>query len=173
MPSLAAGPVSASPNSVAVMVGSAFVARCWRALPRPLQWLALWLSNTHFLVGTAALIWDDGGRVLVARHTYRRGPPWGLLGGWVQRGEDPAAAVVREVREETALDVVVDRPLAVHSETAIHLTIIYAAHLRGGTFRPSGEVVEIRFLEPGERLEGLRRDHQALIAEFARRPAAC
>jgi ADP-ribose pyrophosphatase YjhB (NUDIX family) len=148
------------------MVRSAFVARCWRVLPRRMQRLVLWLSNTHFLVGTAALIWDDGGRVLVARHTYRRGPPWGLLGGWVRRGEDPAATVVREVREETALDVVVDGPLAVRRESPIHLTIIYAAHLRGGTFQPSDEVSEIRFLRRGERLDGLREDHRALIAEF-------
>jgi len=56
------------------VIGTHFFAWCWRALPRWGQRLVLWLSNTHFLVGAVALIWDDPGRVLAARHTYRLGP---------------------------------------------------------------------------------------------------
>jgi 8-oxo-dGTP diphosphatase len=149
------------------MLRNGFIAHCWRALPRGVQWAILWLCNTHFLVGTVAVIRDDAGRVLVAKHTYRVGRPWGLLGGWVRRGEDPAATIVREVREETGLDVVVVAPVAVRRENPAHLTIIYAARFRGGTFRASGEVSEIRFLERGTHLEGLRSDHRALIEEFA------
>jgi len=40
---------------------------------------------------------------------------WGLPGGGIDAGEDPAAAVVREVWEETGQQVHVERALLVHS----------------------------------------------------------
>ncbi len=40
---------------------------------------------------------------------------WTLPGGGVEHGEDPRAAVIREVQEETGLTVVVGRLLDVHS----------------------------------------------------------
>ncbi len=144
----------------------------WRALPFWAQRVILWLSNTHFVVGTAALVRDGNGRILVARHTYRRGAPWGLPGGWVRRGESPAEALVRELREETAFDVEVTHPLTVRSESPAHLTVVYGARLVGGSFRPSAEVSEVQFLERGAWPEGLRDDHRALIERFGWLPAA-
>lgn len=42
---------------------------------------------------------DEEGRVLLVRHSY--GPPlWAIPGGGMDRGEDPAGAAAREVREE-------------------------------------------------------------------------
>jgi len=144
---------------------------CWRALPRWGKRALLWLFNTHFIVGTVAVVHDASGRVLVARHTYRARAPWALPGGWVRRGENPAEAVVREIREETALEVEVIAPLTVQMESPVHLTVIYDARLIGGAFRPSPEVVEVRFLEPGAWPEGLRQDHRAILESFGWRPA--
>jgi 8-oxo-dGTP diphosphatase len=141
-------------------------ARVWRALPFWGKRQLLWLLNAHFVVGAVALIHDGNGRVLVAKHTYRGGPPWGLPGGWVRRGEDPAQTVVREIREETSLEVEIAAPLTVRSEGPAHLTLVYRARLTGGTFRPSAEVTEIQFLERGVWPRGLRADHRALIETF-------
>jgi 8-oxo-dGTP diphosphatase len=153
------------------MIRTSIQALVWQALPFCAQRLILWLSNTHFVVGTAALVRDGNGRVLLARHTYRRRVPWGLLGGWVHRGESPAEAVVREVHEETALDVEVTHLIAVQSESPAHLTVVYGARLIGGTFRPSAEVSEVQFFERGAWPEGLRNDHRELIERFAWQPA--
>jgi len=147
------------------------VAWCWRALPLWGKRVLLWLFNTHFIVGTVAVVHDEHGRVLVARHTYRTRLPWALPGGWVRRGENPAEAVVREIREETTLEVEVLTPLTVQMESPMHMTVIYDARLIGGAFRPSAEVAEVRFLEPGIWPEGLREDHRAILEVFGRRPA--
>lgn len=136
----------------------------WGWLPLGLRRMLLWRLNTHFIVGAVAVVRDGEGRILLARHTYRRHAPWALPGGWVRRGEDPAKTVVREIREETGLEVEVLAPLVVQREESDrHLTVIYTARLVGGTFRPSAEVSEVRFAQPGALPPGMREDHRAVL----------
>jgi 8-oxo-dGTP diphosphatase len=142
--------------------------RVWRWLPGWTRAGLTWCLNAHFVVGTVAIIKDVDGRVLLARHTYRRSSPWALPGGWVRRGEDPRDTIVREIVEETGLTVEVLSPLTVQRESPRHLTIVYSARVTGGTFRPSVEVSEVRFVAPGAWPVGLRDDHRALIERFAR-----
>jgi ADP-ribose pyrophosphatase YjhB (NUDIX family) len=146
--------------------------RLWRWLPGWTRRLLLWRLNAHFIVGTVAVVRDAEGRILLARHTYRRHAPWALPGGWLRRGEDPAEAVAREILEETGLRVEVLAPVAVHRESPVHLTVIYAARLMAGTFRPSAEVVEARFVKPGAWPAGLRAEHRALLESGAGGSAA-
>ena len=61
-------------------------------------------------VGALCFLERDDGRVLLLRQYHRDGLT--LPGGLLNRGEDPARAVVRELREETGLDVEVDLPFA-------------------------------------------------------------
>jgi ADP-ribose pyrophosphatase YjhB (NUDIX family) len=59
-----------------------------------------------------AVIHDPAGRLLLIRrgHDPHRGL-WSLPGGRIEAGESPEQAVVREVREETGLEVVPGRPV--------------------------------------------------------------
>jgi 8-oxo-dGTP diphosphatase len=59
----------------------------------------------------AGALFVDGDRVLLVRKTY--GNRWDIPGGYVDRGESPAAACQREIREEIALERVPIR-LLVH-----------------------------------------------------------
>jgi len=137
-------------------------AHAWGRLPRWVRRRLLWVLNAHFIVGAVAVIRDDEGRVLLARHTYRSAP-WGLPGGWVKRHEDPAEAVAREIFEETGLRVQVLGALAIQHEAAAHLTLVYAARITGGAFRPSAEVSEVRFVTPGAWPEGMYEPHRPII----------
>jgi 8-oxo-dGTP pyrophosphatase MutT (NUDIX family) len=47
---------------------------------------------------------DEAGRVLLIRHAGHD-DGWGVLGGAIDVGESPAAAAVRETREEISADV--------------------------------------------------------------------
>lgn len=53
---------------------------------------------------SGGLVFDDAGRCLLIRTHKWRGL-WGTPGGKIERGETMADAFVREVREETGLDV--------------------------------------------------------------------
>jgi 8-oxo-dGTP pyrophosphatase MutT (NUDIX family) len=54
-------------------------------------------------------------------------PPWTFIAGQVDAGESPADAAVREVREETGLDVTAGRVLARRVHPATSRTMIYLA----------------------------------------------
>lgn len=52
----------------------------------------------------AGVLFNDGnGRVLLVNPTYKKG--WEIPGGYVEVGESPRAAAIREVKEELGLDI--------------------------------------------------------------------
>ena len=53
-------------------------------------------------VAAGALFFDDRGRVLLVHPTYK--DTWDIPGGYVERGESPAAACRRELKEELGID---------------------------------------------------------------------
>jgi 8-oxo-dGTP diphosphatase len=54
----------------------------------------------------SALVLDDRGRVLLARRAGNPGAGlWDLLGGFIEEGEEPLAALRREIEEETSLEI--------------------------------------------------------------------
>jgi 8-oxo-dGTP pyrophosphatase MutT (NUDIX family) len=80
----------------------------------PLRWilrLAVKLLAPRNYVGVVGVVFDQGGRVLLAEHVFRTDFAWGLPGGWLERGEDPTRAVQREIEEELNLKVQVKKLL--------------------------------------------------------------
>jgi 8-oxo-dGTP pyrophosphatase MutT (NUDIX family) len=63
-----------------------------------------WMLRRPDLTGCRVLALDEAGRILLVRHSYGSGR-WMLPGGGIKRGEDPLAAGVRELREETACEI--------------------------------------------------------------------
>ncbi|MFD3924963.1 NUDIX domain-containing protein [Streptomyces sp. NBC_01356] len=66
-----------------------------------------------WLPGVTAIVFDDAGRVLLGRRSDTR--KWSVIGGIPDPGEQPAAAAVREVFEETAVRCVVERVVLVQA----------------------------------------------------------
>ena len=62
----------------------------------------------HALMGAAAVIFDAAGHVLLVKQTYGD-CNWALPGGYTEPNESIVETAVREVREETGLQVVADR----------------------------------------------------------------
>lgn len=99
-----------------------------------------------------AHVWatDEAGRVLVVRTTYL-GPGWMLPGGRIERGETPHDGAARETREETGLEVVVDRLVLVDARPRQDVSFVFAGHVTGGTLDPQlGEIAEAGWVDREE-----------------------
>lgn len=69
---------------------------------------------------------------------------WSFPSGYVERGEAVETAAVREVREETGLEVQLDGLVGLYSEEGQPVVVaVYAAHLIGGTLQAGPEMSEL------------------------------
>jgi ADP-ribose pyrophosphatase YjhB (NUDIX family) len=93
----------------------------------------------------------DGGIVLVRRAIDPGYGLWVFPGGYVDRGEEVRAAAIREAREESGLDVRIDRLVNVYSYPGnAPVIIVYAATAIGGELCTDEECIEARVFHPGE-----------------------
>lgn len=148
------------------------IARLWRILRGPIQWRVLWIAHAKFMVGVTGVVRDDVGRVLLLRHRmWPEGRQWGLPTGCAIKGEELGATVVREVREETGLDVTVGRLVHLKSGYKLRIEVAYEAVLVGGDLKiDSFEILEARWFTPDDLPNGIQEAHRALILGQA--PAA-
>ncbi|MBN1992938.1 MAG: NUDIX hydrolase [Anaerolineae bacterium] len=111
----------------------------WLQCFPPLRWglkFAAWLWAPRQHVGAVGAVFNRAGQVLLVEHVFRPGYNWGLPGGWVERGENPADAVRRELKEELGLKVEVKQILLcetqgdeAHSSTPLGLGLAYYCRL--------------------------------------------
>jgi ADP-ribose pyrophosphatase YjhB (NUDIX family) len=102
-----------------------------------------------------ALCVDERGRVLLARRGVEpfKGR-WDLPGGFLEEGEHPLAAIRRELREETGLEV---EPLefvgvwmdryAYHGRAGSTLNLYWTARVVAGAAEPRDDVAELAWFE--------------------------
>jgi ADP-ribose pyrophosphatase YjhB (NUDIX family) len=108
--------------------------------------------------GVAAVIFD-GERVLLQRRDDNG--KWGLPGGGVEPGESVRCAVVREVREETGLEVEPLRLIGVYSDPVNHqivtypdgnvihyVSAVFECAVRGGALACGDESLELSYFSP-------------------------
>ncbi len=81
------------------------LAGAWKGAPGFVRRAGVWVTQARFAVTAGAVVRDERGRVLLLRHTMRKGSGWGIPGGFMVAGEQPEEAVRREIREETGLEL--------------------------------------------------------------------
>ncbi|WP_169982070.1 NUDIX domain-containing protein [Microbispora sp. H10836] len=141
------------------------VARLWRSIGGSVQWRLLWISQAKFMVGVTGIVRDGDGRVLLLRHRlWPEGRQWGLPTGSAIKGETFQDTVVREVREETGLEVRVGGLVRLRSGFRLRVEVAYEAEFAGGTMKiDPREILEARWFTPDDLPEGLLESHRLLI----------
>ncbi len=122
--------------------------------------------------GAHLLIRDDHDRLLVVRTTYL-GRQWMLPGGRVERGEGPHDGGVRETLEETGIEAVIDRLVAIDASYRDGVSFIYAARAIGGELTPQfGEIAEVGWVPRAEIAASSPALHRLLEAIESTEPSA-
>ena len=107
----------------------------------------------------SAIVMNGEGKILLHRRSDNT--LWGLPGGAMEVGESIGETVVREVKEETGLDVVPEYIVGIYSnpkhviafsdgEVRQEFSICFACRIVGGRLRVSEESFEVSFFTPDE-----------------------
>ena len=105
------------------------------------------------VVGAGALVEKDGRVVLIRRGVEPRAGYWSLPAGYVEADEMAEDAAIREMAEETGLEIEIDDLLGVYSfgrEPQTGVLILYSANLVGGELRAGDDAQEVRTFDPAE-----------------------
>jgi 8-oxo-dGTP diphosphatase len=102
-----------------------------------------------------AVIRDDEGRLLLIKRGHEPGAGlWSLPGGRIEPGETDAEALVREMREETGLEVEPGRLIGAVRRPAQYGDVLdvrdYAASVIGGTLTPGDDAADARWVDVAE-----------------------
>ena len=130
------------------------------------------------IIAVGAVVLDGAEQVLLVRHVPGRESfwqgKWICPGGRLRVGEGIEAGILREVREETHLDIRLRRPLVpferiIRGEGGVRLHVIYIDYLAekiGGALRPADDVGEAVWI-PRRQLpalgEALHEDTRRLL----------
>ena len=130
-------------------------------LPRPLHRLALrgahglrlawWRVRRPELHGCNAIVFNEGGEVLLVRHSYQSPGRWMLPGGGLATGESAEGAAVREVFEETGCRIDDARYIGIEvgavSGARNHINLV-VARMGDTPAADRREIVEAAFFPP-------------------------
>lgn len=101
------------------------------------------LRMPRFTGGVIGVVVSDAGEVLLLQHVFHIEHPWGLPGGWLNRREDPEAALIRELAEEIGLPIAIERHLlTVADPRHAHLDFAYLCQPLGEVSHLSAEIID-------------------------------
>jgi 8-oxo-dGTP diphosphatase len=114
----------------------------FRLVRKLMVWTILVVVPRHRM-GVEIVLFNERRQVLLLNHVFHPEIPWGVPGGWLDRNEDPAEGVLRELREETGLTAVLGQIIMIkRQKRPSHLGAAYLAYAPQGTLTLSNEIIE-------------------------------
>jgi 8-oxo-dGTP diphosphatase len=120
-------------------------------------------------VAAAVFIQQAGQVLLIQRAVEPERGKWALPAGYVDAREDPRATAVREVREETGLDVRLTGLVDVlHStlQPGASIIIVYAGEITGGRLQPLDDATDVAWFGPEDLPEIAFESTRLMIARW-------
>lgn len=113
--------------------------------------LTLWrIPQARFTAGVVGVVFNTSDQVLLVEHVFRPRHPWGLPGGWVDRREDPAMTIRREMLEELAFEITVGPVLLAQVDEGSHLDLAYLCIMNSPIGKLSKELLDYQWVTLSE-----------------------
>lgn len=134
-----------------------------------MDWKELFNQKIVPLLTVDIIIRYRGGIVLVNRKNEPLG--WSIPGGFVDYGETVESAAVREAKEETNLDIAIDRQFHVYSNPqrdprGTHsITLVIIADSKG-ELKAGDDAKEVRVFSLDKPLPKLAFDHAQILKDY-------
>ena len=138
------------------------VGTIWRKMPRFLRLKVIRLTQTKFTVSVAAVVTNADGKVLLLEHVLRPASGWGIPGGFVNYGEQPAEAIERELEEETGLRLENIKLFRVRILKS-HVEFIFQANAEGAGKVFSREILTVEWFTPDKMPEEMSSVQKATV----------
>lgn len=128
------------------------------------------IKSPHLTIDAIVACADDS-IVLVKRKYGPFKDHWALPGGFIDYGETVESAVIREVKEETGLNIKLNNISGVYSDPERDprghtVTICYRAHKIGGKLKADTDASDVKCVKVDEALKhDLAFDHEQIIKE--------
>ena len=122
------------------------VSQTWKVLPKQVRTFITRRTQPKFTVSVTGILTNDRGEVLLLDHLLRPRSGWGPPGGFVERGEQPEAALRREIKEETTLDLADIRLIRTRTFKR-HIEIIFTAKAIGEARAVSREIRGLQWFD--------------------------
>lgn len=145
-----------------------------------------WIANVRAIIGTdlivnvgaAAIVVNDKNEILLQQRADNG--LWGIPGGGIEPSEEPAQAAVREVYEETGLEVEAVKLVGVfggeqqqvefaNGDTLVYVSITFECHVIGGEIKPDpDETKDVCWVAIDDLPENFVPVHHRRIAAYVR-----
>jgi len=142
-----------------------FVSNGWKVLPPAVRRLITRSTQTKFTASVAAIITNEHGELLLLDHVLRPGSGWGLPGGFMEPGEQPAAAIRREIREETGIELTNVTFYRIRTLKR-HIEVLFRAETTGKGEIRSREIKQVKWFAPADIPREMNLDQQFLIQKI-------
>lgn len=134
----------------------------WKVIPRSFRSFLSRLVEPTFTSSAAGIITNEKGEVLLLDHVLRPLSGWGIPGGFLEKGEQPEAALRREIMEETGLELG-DVRLYRARTLRRHIEIIFTAKTSGEPIVNTSEIREARWVAIDDLPPEMNLDQQFMI----------
>lgn len=146
--------------------------------PNYIKWLRSKVGHEKIiLIFAGGCVFNDKGEVLLQKRADSN--KWGFPGGAVELGETPQMAAIREVKEETGLDVEVSDLIGIYTEfnmeypngdIAQSICIAYELKTVGGYLScDKDETLELKYFPLDDTPELFCKQHEELMRDIKSR----
>ncbi|MEP6903398.1 MAG: NUDIX hydrolase [Actinomycetota bacterium] len=143
------------------------VGTIWKLIPSRLRLKIIRATQKKFTASVGAIITNADEKVLLLEHLLRPASGWGIPGGFINQGEQPEAAVRRELREETGIELENLMMLRVRT-TNLHIEILFRATSSGKAEVKSREIKSLGWFEIDKMPVEMSSVQKSIVEKFLR-----